>query len=131
MLREYRGDSHTAAWISAEVDATEIGLLTELYIGIAPRTYVRTRAWSDAELDAAADRLDSRGWVTSGGAAFTDAGRDAREAIEVATDQQVRPVLDALGDDVEELIGLLEPWGTSVRAAGGYVGSAADLWPNR
>ena len=25
LLREYRGDSHTAAWISAGVDATEIG----------------------------------------------------------------------------------------------------------
>ena len=32
-LREYRGDSHTGAWISAGFDATEIGLLTELFIG--------------------------------------------------------------------------------------------------
>ena len=33
MLREYRGDSHIAAWVSSGVDATEIGLLTELYWG--------------------------------------------------------------------------------------------------
>lgn len=131
MLREYRGDSHTAAWVSAGVDATEIGLLTELYIGIPPRTYVRTRAWSDAELDAATERLAARGWVTRDGTAFTDDGRDAREAVEIATDRQIAPVLDGLGDDVEELIGLLEPWGAAVRGAGGYVGSAADLWPNR
>jgi hypothetical protein len=131
MLREYRGDSHTAAWISADVDATEIGLLTELYIGLAPRTYVRTRAWSDAELDAAAERLVARGWVRPDGAAFTDGGRDAREAIERATDRQLAPLLAALGDDAEELIAVLEPLGASVRAARGYVGSAADLWPNR
>jgi hypothetical protein len=30
-LREYRGDAHTAAWTSAGLDATEVGLLTELY----------------------------------------------------------------------------------------------------
>src|SRR5580693_7495087 len=28
-LREYRGDAHTAAWTSAGLDATEVGLLTE------------------------------------------------------------------------------------------------------
>src|SRR5690606_25368716 len=34
VLREYRGDSHTAAWISAGLTAIEIGLLTELYWGL-------------------------------------------------------------------------------------------------
>ena len=53
MLREYRGDAHTAAWTSAGLDATEVGLLTELYWGLPMRTYVRTRAWSAEQLDAA------------------------------------------------------------------------------
>jgi hypothetical protein len=57
MLREYRGDAHTSAWTAAGFDATEIGLLTELYWGLPMRTYIRTRAWSDADLDAAEDRL--------------------------------------------------------------------------
>ena len=52
MLREYRGDAHTAAWTSAGLDATEVGLLTELYWGLPMRTYIRTRAWSDDQLDA-------------------------------------------------------------------------------
>ena len=52
-LREYRGDSHTMAWVSAGFDATEIGLLTELYWGLPMRTYTRTRAWRDEEFDAA------------------------------------------------------------------------------
>ena len=47
-LREFRGDSHIAAWVAAGLDATEIGLLTEPYWGMPTRTYIRTRAWSDA-----------------------------------------------------------------------------------
>src|SRR3970040_682955 len=33
-LREFRGDSHIAAWVAAGFDAVEIGLLTEPYWGI-------------------------------------------------------------------------------------------------
>lgn len=129
MLREYRGDSHTAAWISAGVDATEIGLLTELYIGLPLRTYSRTRAWSDDQFDAATERLAVRGWVHDG--EFSTEGRAAREAIEVATDAQIAATLDALGDDIDELITIIAPWGAAIRAAGGYIAGAGDLWPNR
>jgi hypothetical protein len=66
MLREYRGDAHIAAWTSAVLDATEIGLLTEPYWGIPLRTYVRTRAWSDEQLDAAEQRLVARGLLADG-----------------------------------------------------------------
>jgi helix-turn-helix protein len=118
-LREYRGDSHTMAWCVAGFDATEIGLLTELYWGLPMRTYARTRAWSDADFDAAIERLRSRGLIEGEG--FTATGRDSREAIEVATDEQMRPALDALGDDVVELCSILEPWGVAIRAGGGYL----------
>jgi hypothetical protein len=119
MLREYRGDAHIAAWTSAVLDATEIGLLTEPYWGIPLRTYVRTRAWSDDQLDAAEKRLVERGLLADG--ALTDEGRALRESIEAATDAQCAPMLDALGDDgLEELIGLLRPWGQAIRDAGGY-----------
>lgn len=118
LLREYRGDSHTAAWTSAGLDATEIGLLTELYWGLPLRTYVRTRAWSDAQLDAAEERLRARGIVAHG--ALTEAGRTLREGIETATDAQCRPIVDVLGDGTDELVGLLAPWGDAIREAGGY-----------
>ncbi len=119
MLREYRGDAHTAAWTSAVLDATEIGLLTEPYWGIPLRTYVRTRAWSDEQLDAAEARLVGRGLLADG--ALTESGRQLRESIEAATDAQCTPMLDALGDGgLEELIGHLTPWGQAIRAAGGY-----------
>lgn len=129
MLREYRGDAHVCAWSSSGVDAIEIGLLTEAYMGLPLRTYIRTRAWNDEELDGAVGRLRDRGWLD--GDAMTEAGRVAREAMERATDGAMTPAIDALGDDVEVLVSLLEPWGVAMRAAGGYVGGPVDLWPNR
>ena len=77
MLREFRGDCHTAAWISMNVDATEIGLMSELYWGLPMRTYSRTRAWTNDEFAAAEARLVKRGWANDG--ALTDAGKAARE----------------------------------------------------
>lgn len=121
MLREFRGDSHTAAWISAGLDATEIGLMSELYWGLPMRSYSRTRAWSTADFDAAHDRLRSRGLVDD--TSLTAAGRDLRERIEDQTDAQMAPCLAALGDDVSTLVDTLLPWGAAIRAAKGYPAS--------
>jgi hypothetical protein len=118
MLREYRGDAHTAAWTSTGLDATEVGLLTELYWGLPLRSYIRTRAWSDEQLSAAEVRLSARGLVTDG--AFTAEGRALREAVEVATDAQCAVILDALGDRFDALLAVLTPWGDALRAAGAY-----------
>jgi hypothetical protein len=128
LLREYRGDSHTAAWVSAGLDATEIGLLTELWLGLPLRTYVRTRAWSDADLDAATERLAARRWLDETGTGFSEAGRAARAEVEDATDRQVEPSVRALGDDLDELVDRLTAWSDTIRAAGGYLGrGAGDL----
>jgi len=118
LLREFRGDAHTAAWTSAGLDAVEIGLLTELYWGLPLRSYARTRAWTDEQFGSAEERLVSRGLLADGG--FTDTGRAARDDVEVRTDDQMAPALAALGDDVEELVDLLRPWGQAVRGGHGY-----------
>jgi hypothetical protein len=131
MLREYRGDAHVAAWSSAGVDAVEIGLLTELYMGLPLRTYIRTRGWNDAELADAQDRLVARGWLDGEPAALTEAGRAAREAMERDTDVSLRPALEAIGDDFDDVVSALAPRGTAIRDAGGYIGGPVDLWPNR
>jgi hypothetical protein len=120
-LREFRGDAHIAAWSGAGMDATEIGLLTELYWGLPLRTYIRTRAWSDDDLDAAEARLVARGLVADG--AFTADGRAAREEIEVMTDRLCRPIIESLGDDFDELVGIVGSWSERIKAAGGYPGS--------
>ncbi|MGH3636341.1 SCO6745 family protein [Mycobacterium sp.] len=117
-LREYRGDVHVNVWTSAGFDGVEIGLITELYWGMPLRSYIRTRAWTDEDLAAAEKRLESRGLVRDG--ALTDAGRTARETIEVATDEGCMPITAALGDDLDELVGLIGAWSRQLQAAGGY-----------
>lgn len=117
-LREYRGDSHIAAWISAGFDAVEIGLLTELYWGMPSRSYVRTRAWLDTDLDAAEARLEARGLLADH--QLTDAGRAAREEVELVTDAAMHPTLDALGDDLQELADLLTAWDRALMDAAAY-----------
>jgi hypothetical protein len=126
MLREYRGDAHIAAWTSAGADATEISLLTEAWWGLPMGSYSRTRAWSAEQMDAAKERMRSRGALD--GDQITDAGRTFREDIEVTTDWMMERVVDALGDDADELFGLLAPWGAAIRAAHGYLpGGPHDL----
>jgi hypothetical protein len=121
-LREFRGDSHTIAWVSAGFDPIEIGLLTELFWGMPLGSYIRTRAWSSDQIDDAAERLRSRGFVE--GDALTDAGREAREAVEAHTDRQMAPVVDVLGDDADELFAVLEPWARAVVEGAGYLRSS-------
>jgi hypothetical protein len=55
---------------------------------------------------------------------LTAAGFELRSRIEIATDAQVGPAVAALGDDLDELVGILGPWGDQVRAAGGYLSPA-------
>jgi hypothetical protein len=121
MLREYRGDSHTAAWISAGLDATEIGLLTELFWGLPLKSYSRTRAWSEDDYASAIERLESRDLIADG--AFTDKGRQLREQVEVNTDEQMRTVISKIGADFDLLIATLSPWSEFVRNFKGYPSS--------
>lgn len=121
MLREFRGDSHVTTWVSSGLDATEISLMSELYWGLPLRSYSRTRAWTNAQFDAAHDRLRSRGLLDD--SSLTDAGRSLREEIEVRTDAQMQPAIEAIGDDIDELFALMEPWGATVREGFGYLSS--------
>lgn len=117
-LREFRGDAHVNAWTAAGFDGVEIGLVTELYRGYPPRTQIRSRAWSDADLDAGDERLAQRGLARDG--ALTDAGREAREAVETATDAVCVPIVANLGDDLRELVELVGPWSQRLRDAGAF-----------
>lgn len=119
LLREFRGDSHTAAWVAAGHTGTEIGLLSESYWGLPLRSYSRTRGWTDDEFDAATARLRESGWIDDHG--LTDLGRSHREGMEHQTDHQMAPVMTALGNDLGELCEILEPWGAAVRAGHGYL----------
>jgi hypothetical protein len=119
MLREYRGDSHTAAWISGGFTACEIGLLSELFWGMTIKTYSRSRGWSEADYEEAIERLATDGYITREGA-LTTQGRASREHVEKLTDVQMECVVRALGSQIDELITILKPWGAAIRAAKGY-----------
>lgn len=127
-LREFRGDSHIAAWVAAGFDAVEIGLLTEPYWGLPARSYIRTRAWTNDHLDGAEERLRAAGLMDADG--LTEAGRAAREDIELATDSQVAPAVAALGDDLDELIAVLTPMSQRVMAGNGYPPSPLAISPS-
>jgi len=128
-LREYRGDAHVAAWTAAGVDACQIGLLSELWWGLPARSYSRTRMWSDEQYDVAEAALEARGLLAGG--QLTPAGRAFREQVEVSTDVQCRPIVEALGDDHARLVDVLAGWGAAIRDAKGYPASGphdlADL----
>jgi hypothetical protein len=126
LVREHRGDSHIAAWIDRDLDACEIGLLTDPWRGAPLKSWVRSRGWSEEELDAGCERLRSRGFLD--GDELTDAGRALREEIESATDAQEQRMVDALGDDADRFFTLLDGWCDLVVDAKGYPGRVH--WPS-
>lgn len=125
IVREHRGDSHTAAWVTAGIGAVEITLLTELWWRIPQRSYVATRGWNEEEVDAGLESLRSRGLIDED--SFTAEGESLRSSIEAATDRQERAAVEALGDDADELFTLLEPWAKAVVASGGYPRDPSQL----
>ncbi len=118
LVREHRGDSHIIAWVANGLDPIQATLTTELWWRLPFVSYVRTRGWNDDEIAGAVERLRAAGLVE--GDQFTAAGEKLRADIEWCTDQQERPIVDALGSDAQELLRLLEPMADAVLAAGGY-----------
>jgi hypothetical protein len=128
-IREHRGDSHIAAWIATGLDPVEIGLLTEIYYGMPSKRYHRGRGWTEADLDAGLDRLRDRGLVTGEPPRLTALGAQRRESIELATDTQQRAIIQAIGDDLDQLIDTLGPWSAAIVADGGFPSSVEQIPP--
>jgi Helix-turn-helix family len=122
MLREYRGDAHIAAAAAVGFDGCDLQVLTERCAGMPPRSYAAGRGWEPAQLARAEQRLQGRGLLDGDGP--SPAGMAAREALEAETDRLCAAMVDALGDDVVELVAQLQAWGTAIRAADGYYPSS-------
>ena len=120
MLREYRGDSHIAAWLSEGLDAVEVCLLTDVFSGLPMRTYSATRGWRTEQFDPATERLVSRGLLEANGDTFTAAGREIRIRIELNTDKQMHAAMHAIEDDLAELMEILAPMAQAIKDAFGY-----------
>jgi hypothetical protein len=113
MVREHRGDSHVNAWVSMGLHPVEVNVMSELRRGVPLGSVTMMQmAWSREDLAAALDRLAARGLVVDH--ELTDDGNRVREEIEHMTDAQERSMVEALGDDADELLALLDPWARAI-----------------
>jgi hypothetical protein len=110
ILREHRGDGHVAALLTAGVDGCESLVWRVGLDGGRLREVTQpARGWTDDQWQAAARRLEERGWLTAGGAA-TAVGRDAYAEVEAVTDRLASAPWRHLGDaGTERCAGLLAP----------------------
>jgi hypothetical protein len=98
LFREFRGDGHVAALLTAEIGPCQ-SVVLHAATGGPPREWLQAnRGWSDAEWETATDSLGARGWFAADGS-LTDDGRAARVAVEDVTNQLSVVPWRALGED--------------------------------
>ncbi|MFI1847546.1 hypothetical protein [Streptomyces sp. NPDC020480] len=116
LLREHRGDGHVAALVAAGLDGCET-LALRAAVDL-PRTELQpVRGWTDAQWQAAEQRLAERGLLARDGSA-TDAGRETLRTVEAATDRAAERPWQTLGpDEAADLVSLLTPLATACGSA--------------
>ena len=102
LVREHRGDGHLAACVAAGLDAVTMNVFTELWLGFGLGDYSGTRGFGPDRLAEAFNFLEARGWAADG--VLSPAGRQARLAIETATDVSQQVLVAALGGSIEHII---------------------------
>jgi len=119
LLREFRGDGHIAALVTADLDACE-ALITHAGAAdsaIGYEVLQRSRAWPEEDWNAAKARLSARGLFD--GAGLTDAGNALRTRIEEQTDQLAMAPWEALSEeDATRLRALVRPWSRAISESG-------------
>ncbi|MGC0318955.1 SCO6745 family protein [Kitasatospora acidiphila] len=97
VAREWRGDAHLVVLAANGLGPCDC-LVLHTATGSLPTALARaTRQWDDEEWSAATARLVARGWLDSN-AMVTDAGRAARERIEVETDEHCAALWAPIGN---------------------------------
>jgi hypothetical protein len=126
-VREHRGDSHVISWAVAGATAVVVLVLTEQWWGLPARSYAPSRGGTQGDMHTGMQRLQARG-LMSPEETITETGRACREEIEVRTDELERPLMDALGDDLEVLLDHLDAWSQGVIDAGSYPQRIAGVY---
>ncbi|MGW6774816.1 SCO6745 family protein [Streptomyces sp. NPDC055037] len=121
LLREYRGDGHLAALLSAGLDPLEaLASHTASGRGMSQKWVLASRGWSQEEWDAAEERLRGRGLLDADGE-LTASGTDLRKALEHETDRLDRAPYEHLGAaGVARLTELGGALAAAAQAAGGF-----------
>ena len=108
VLREHRGDGHSAAMLSADIDGCET-LVLRCALDMRREDIQPIRGWSDEQWEAARSRLAGRGLIGPDGE-LTAAGRETHAAAEGATDRAAGRPWARLGPAAtKELAGVLPP----------------------
>lgn len=128
LVREHRGDSHIAAWISHGLGPVEAQILLELWWRRPVGPYTRTRGWTDEQIASTWTGLQEKGYVAGEPAngSFTAEGEALRASIEDATDRQELSIIEAIGEHADELLDLLRPWALEIIAAKAYPSDPAS-----
>ncbi|MFI0982188.1 hypothetical protein ACH4SP_34930 [Streptomyces sp. NPDC021093] len=121
LLREHRGDGHLAALLTVGLDPVEALVShTATGRGMNPSWVLRTRGWSQADWEAAADRLRGRGLLDAEGE-LTEAGTALRADLEDTTDRLDLAPYEHLGAaGVERLTELGRGFLMKAAAAGAF-----------
>jgi hypothetical protein len=100
LLREYRGDGHVALLFTEGLDGLG-ALISHAATGSIPAEALRiTRAWSEEEWAAGAERLREQGWLADGPElTLSEDGRRRRQRIEDRTDELATYPYEAIGED--------------------------------
>jgi hypothetical protein len=113
VLREYRGDGHVAALVTADVDGPQ-SHVWHAAGGLLVDTQREFRGFTEAEWNAARAALQDRGWLDATGV-LTPVGRAARADVEHRTDVAAGRALAPLTDSaLHELLDRLIPVAASV-----------------
>ena len=116
LVREARGVAHVAVAVSAGLGPVEMNVLTEVWNGVETGGHTRTRGWDDAQIAAGVEVLEDRGWLADG--ALTAEGRQVRGELEAATDIAQWRLVEALGDELDDVVAQLWAWGDRCVEAG-------------
>lgn len=114
-LREHRGDGHVISYLAEGFDSVQMNILTELWLGYPLGEYSATRAWSPERTADALSGLEMAGFVA--GTELTSMGRARRQLVEDSTDDLEEGIIEAIGDDFEQVVELLEVWSAACVAA--------------
>ncbi|MDX2536122.1 SCO6745 family protein [Streptomyces scabiei] len=126
LLREFRGDGHVAALLTAGLSGLE-ALVTHAATGAIDAAVLRdSRAWTPEQWEEAVRNLRERGWLSDGPhLALAEDGTRRRAEIEDATDRLAALPYTTLGPaDCGELRSLVRPF--SLALAKELVPSAVD-----
>lgn len=108
VIRELRGDGHTAALLTAGITGLE-ALVLRAGHDLDRSLLQPARGWTDQEWDAASDRLGSRGLLDSD-ARLTRRGSALLDAVETVTDQLAAGPWQSLDHEaLSDLVDLLNP----------------------